>query len=636
MALAVTTLPFANDVPGWILPVVFATMLWRYVAFVRNAKLPHVALRWGWALANFAMVFITFRTINGLEAGTTLLLLMSAMKLTETAHTRDLIVVVYMSFFNVVAHALFDQQILSTAYGLVALLVVLAALLQVSRRTTPARPQRALPRAGLLMAQALPLTLLMFVLFPRVPGPLWALPTTSKGLTGLSDSMKAGQISQLLESSAVAFRVEFEDQPPPAATRYWRGPVFDQIQGGTWSASHLHPTQAPLELAQPEIRYTLTLEPHQRTWVFGLDAPSASSLPRGLNLNHQLQLIAEKPIKERQRFRLRSHLSYRSAAAGLGAMRSHFLDTSTTRNPRTRAMATELRARYSDDLQLVRAVLDHFGQDPFAYTLRPPLLDAASSSDQFLFETKRGFCEHYSSSFALLMRYAGIPARIVTGYQGGERNPISGHFTIRQSDAHAWTEIWLADRGWVRIDPTGAVAPERVEQGISGALGDDEYLSPLILGSGPLLSRLRFGWDAANAAWNRRILGYGRDAQRQFMRKLGLNTSASTMVAVLTSAGIITLGLLAAWLAFGARVRERDPLLRAWRRFGAKLARIDLPRLPHEGPHDYARRVATARPDLGPSVIAIADQFGALRYGNGASPRRVETWLSAVRAFRPK
>ncbi|MFK7887792.1 MAG: DUF3488 and DUF4129 domain-containing transglutaminase family protein [Gammaproteobacteria bacterium] len=635
-ALAVTIAPFANDVPGWILPVVAVTMLWRYAAFVRDARLPHVALRMGWAFANFAMVFVTYRTINGLEAGTALLLLMSAMKLTETARTRDLIVIVYMSFFNVVAHALFDQQILSTLYGMLALIVVLAALLQVTRRTEPAQPQRAFSRASVLMAQALPLTLLMFVLFPRVPGPLWALPTTSSSVTGLSESMSAGEISQLLESSAVAFRVEFDDQPPPAAERYWRGPVFDQIQAGTWSSSHRGPAPTRLELAQPEYRYTVTLEPHQRTWVFGLDAPSQPTLPPGLTLNHQLQLIADKPIKERTQFRLRSHTSYRTAANGLGGMRAHFLDTSTTRNPRTRAMAEQLRAKYSDDVQLVQAVLNHFGQDPFAYTLRPPRLDGASNSDQFLFETKRGFCEHYSSSFALLMRYAGIPARVVTGYQGGERNPISGHFTIRQSDAHAWTEVWLAASGWVRIDPTGAVAPERVEKGINGALGDDESLSPLILGNGPLLSRLRFGWDAANAAWNRHILSYGRSAQRNLLRKLGLNTDAGTMVALLTATGIATLGLLALWLTLSGRRRERDPLLRAWHRFGARLARIGLARETHEGPHDYAQRVALARPDLAASVKAIAAQFGALRYGTGASEQRVQTWLRAVRAFRPQ
>ncbi|MFK8016248.1 MAG: DUF3488 and DUF4129 domain-containing transglutaminase family protein [Gammaproteobacteria bacterium] len=637
VAMMVTTLPFVNDVPAWIIVLIALTMTWRYVAFRRDFKLPHVVLRMGWAFANFGMVFFTYRTINGLQAGTALLLLMSAMKLTETARSRDLIVIVYMAFFNVVAHALFDQNIVSTLYGALSLFVVVAALIQVTRRTPPTEPRRVLSRSGMLLAQALPLTLLIFVLFPRVPGPFWALPTSSTAMTGISDTMEAGNISQLLESGAVAFRAEFDDELPPSSQRYWRGPVLDTIIDNKWSAGPAAMRTANFKLGESAFRYMLTLEPHQRRWVFALDLPSANSLPPQTTLNADLELLAHNAVKQRQRFRLRSHPDFSIEEGGLGTDRRRYVNTRNTDNPRTAALAELLRARYgSNDNALIQAVLDYFGEDPFAYTLRPPpLRQNASASDQFLFGTQRGFCEHYASSFALLMRYANIPARVVTGYQGGERNPLTGHLTIRQSDAHAWTEVWLDERGWVRVDPTGAVAPERVERGINGALGDNETLPTLMLGSGPFLSRIRHGWDAVNASWNRHILGYGQTAQRNLMRRLGLDTGAGTMVAILTATCVGALGLLALWLSFSGRIRRHDPIGKQWATVCARLARIGLAREPHEGPLAYAARVADRRPDLEEPLATIANAYVAERFGPRPSSAGLSRLQKAVGDFRP-
>lgn len=632
----VTVIPFVNDVPVWILPIVGATALWRYLALIQRWRMPHVVFRMGWAFANFGLVLVSYGTINGLEAGTALLLLMSAMKLTESVRARDLIVVVYMSFFNIVAHALFDQEILATLYGAVAMIVVVAALVQVTRRTEPTQPRRVLTRSGVLLAQAVPLTLLMFVLFPRVPGPFWALPTTSAAVTGLSDTMNAGDISQLLQSGATAFRAEFNGPMPRPSARYWRGPVFDTIEGNTWSAGDRFPYPVKVELAGDPVAYDLTLEPHQRTWVFALDVPAATGLPPNTKTSENLQLIAAKPIKERTRFRLRSYTNYRAQGDGLGRRRDRFLDVSGTFNPRTEAFARDLRARHADDEQLIRAVLARFGEAPFRYTLRPPLATGASASDAFMFESKAGFCEHYASAFALTMRYAGIPARVVTGYQGGERNPLGGHLTVRQSDAHAWTEVWLPERGWLRIDPTAAVSPDRVERGIGSALGEEESLTPLMLRNGPLLNRLRFGWDAANAAWNRHVLGYGKNAQRKLLQKLGLGVvSAATLVALLTVTGSLVLGGLAFILARSGRRVSRDPLLVGWRRLTRRLDTAGVPRLPHEAPLAYAQRVAQTRPDLAAQVQRLAEQFAQLRYGQGLSPAATTAWLQAVRAFKP-
>ena len=638
-ALIVTTLPFANDVPGWILPVIGLTIAWRYLAHLRRWRLPHVVLRMGWAFTNFALVFYSYGTINGLEPGSALLLLMSAMKLTESARARDLIVVVYMAFFNVVTHALYDQQIAATVYGAAALVVVVAALIQVTRRTEPAEPRRVLSRSGSLLAQALPLMLLLFLLFPRVPGPFWALPTSSRSVTGLSDSMNVGSISELLESGATAFRAHFEGPPPPPAQRYWRGPVFDQVVGNQWTAG---PPETPkpmdIELGDPVYNYDLTLEPHQRRWVFALDLPAPpKGLPANTTMNQQLQILTERPIKERTRLRLRGYPNYRVDVSGSGLDRERYLDVTSTRNPRTASLARSLRAEHgTDDMAIVQSVLTRFGEAPFSYTLRPPPINTESASDAFLFDTRAGFCEYYASSFALIMRYAGIPARVVTGYQGGELNPIGRHLTVRQSDAHAWTEIWLPSAGWVRIDPTAAVSPDRVERGISSALGGSDALSPILLGNGPILTRVRLGWDAVNAAWDRHVLGYGQKAQRGLLRRLGFDGQwTATLVALLTASGTAVLAALALILAWRQTRHPRDPLLVGWRRVTARLAAVGLERAPHEPPLRYAQRVADARPDLARDIATLARQFITLRYGRGSSGDARRTWLRAVARFRP-
>ncbi|MEM6640781.1 MAG: DUF3488 and transglutaminase-like domain-containing protein [Pseudomonadota bacterium] len=637
-ALVVTALPFVGDVPNWIPPIIALTVIWRYAAFVRKWPLPPAVLRMAWAVGSFFVIYYHYGTINGLEPGSALLLLMSAMKLTEATRARDLVVVVYMAFFNVVTHALFDQQILSSLYGVAALAVVVAALLQVTRRTEPVKPKRALARSANLLAQALPLTILLFLLFPRVPGPLWALPTSSKGTTGLSDSMEIGRFSELLESGATAFRARFDGALPPPAQRYWRGPVFDRIIGNVWSAAPEKPSREyNIDLLEPSYDYDLTLEASQRNWIFALDVPATpDSLPANTRLNEHLQLLADEPIKERTQYRLRAYPSYRLDAAGAALDRSRYLDVSMSENPRTERWARELRTRYTDDAELLRAVLERFSEAPFAYTLAPASLGDGSASDAFLFESREGFCEHYASSFALLMRYAGIPARIVTGYQGGERNPIGRHLTVRQSDAHAWTEVWLSERGWVRIDPTAAVSPDRVERGIQDALGAGEALPPVMLRNGPILSRLRLGWDAANAAWNRHVLSYGKASQQRLLRKLGFKTpSASTLILLLTASSGIVLGILAIALA-ARRRRARDPVLRAWHRVTHQLAKIGLPRARHETANRYAARVADERPDLAQELIRLASQFSRLRYSESASDKAELAWLRAAARFKPR
>lgn len=633
-ALLLAAAPFVNDVPLWIIATVFAVAAWRYLAFVFRRALPHTIVRLLLTLIGLALVWTNFGTINGLEAGTALLLVMAALKLTETARSRDLVVIIYMAFFLVVGHALFDQSIAAAGYATLSIVVFVAALIQVSRRTAPAKPQRAFAVSATLLAQALPLALLLFLLFPRVPGPFWSLPTRVGGTTGLSDTMEPGSIASLLRSAAVAFRVEFDGEPPPPNARYWRGPVLDTIAGRRWRATPTATSSDDVLPVGDAIGYTVTLEAHQRQWLFALDIPWDISIGQYAWLNANMELIARQPVKERFQYKVRSHTRYRLAANGLGPDRARFLDTARTHNPRTQSLARSWRAQHVTDEAIVQAALNYFNRELFVYTLQPPLLPARAASDAFLFSTRRGFCEHYASSFALLMRYAGIPARVVTGYQGGELNPLARHFTIRQSDAHAWNEVWLEERGWVRVDPTGAVAPERVEDGINGALSGNESLTPLLLGSGPFLTRLRHGWDAANAAWNERVLGYSRSKQLQFLRRLGFDApSAGKLVAMLTVGSVVMFGLLSAFLAARARPRERNAAQRAYQRFCAKLAKLDVRRHSSEGPLDYAERAAQRLPKLADQIQTITQHYVAERYGAAPSAAGTRALRTLVKEF---
>jgi transglutaminase-like putative cysteine protease len=487
--------------------------------------------------------------------------------------------------------------------------------------------------AGILLAQSIPLMLVLFLLFPRVTGPLWGLPQDAYGgATGLSETMTPGSLSSLILSDAVAFRVKFDGTVPPPKQLYWRGPVMWDFDGHTWTAPRVLYGAPEFVAHSPPVSYEVTLEPHNKRWLFALDVPGKVP-PRAL-ASADFQLYAVQPVNNRIRYEMTSFLDYSYGQAEHGYAMRRALALPERTNPRTLAFARELRARHADERALVQAVLAKFRNEKFFYTLTPPLLVKEDTVDEFLFETRSGFCEHYSSAFAVVMRAAGIPARVVTGYQGGEVNVLGNYLIVRQAEAHAWTEIWLKNEGWIRVDPTAAVSPLRVESGISAGVPRTDPLPLLVRAEFEALRQLRFTWDLVANTWNQWVLGYTPERQRLLLSRVGIDDATwYSLTVVMLCATVVIIIILSAVMLRQLRSRVRDPVKVAYLRFCEKLQRAGLPRDPAEGPVAYSRRLAGARPDLAGAVAAITRLYVDLRYGSVPESAGLRELRLRVREF---
>ena len=636
-ALALVMLPHALHQPLWITGIVIASgalYAWRTQA---GRPLPGRALRVLLALGGAAGVLLSYGTVLGRDAGVALLVVMLALKLLELNSLRDAMVAAFLAYFLIVTQFLYEQNIPMAGYLFLAALWVTAALIALNRDGRMASPWEPLGLSGRLLLQSIPLMLVLFILFPRLPGPLWTLPRDAhSGMTGLSDRMEPGSISQLSQSDAVAFRVEFDGTPPPANARYWRGPVLWRFDGRTWTPGWMGVRAADdgVRNATDPVRYTVTLEPNNQRWLFALDMPI--SAPQGAWLTADFRLVSRKPVIDRRRYTAESALQYTADPDLSSVTRRQALQLPADGDPRARTLATTLRAAARDDSDYVRQILARFRNEPYVYTLSPPLL-GQDPVDEFLFETRRGFCEHYAGAFVFLMRAAGVPSRVVTGYQGGEDNPMAGYTIVRQSDAHAWAEVWLKGQGWVRVDPTAAVSPLRIELGLGSAvdLGDPlPFLRRTDLGWVEALRQLRFAWDTLDNYWNQWVLGYGPELQREFLGRLGLRglTWLGLGLAAVGGAALFTVII---GLVLTRRPRaSADPVVRAYLRLCARLSRVGLEREPHETPESFADRVARARPDLADAVRELSELYVRLRYAAVSRDETAVRRLSAgVRAL---
>ncbi|MFU8820581.1 MAG: transglutaminase TgpA family protein [Gammaproteobacteria bacterium] len=637
-ALGLALAPTALWLPPWIIGAFAIAALWRLAVQQFGWRLPPGALRLALALGCVLGVLLTYRTLNGLEAGGGLLVVMGAMKLLETRTRRDIQVLSFIGFFIVLMQLLHDQPIWSLPWLMASVTAITLALLQGVRGGEPLPWRTATGLVLRMLAFAAPVALVLFLLFPRVPGPFWALPSKSAaGTTGLSDEMTPGTISQLIQSDEIAFRVAFEGQLPSPSERYWRGPVLERFDGWTWRDLDRLPLLNPrMELRGPRYRYRITIEPHGRAWLLALDFPATWS-DREAILTNEFQLVARKPVDTTRALEVESWPEAIPETRLGPFMRAINLRLPEGRNPRSVALAEELRRAAPSDADFVQAVLARFRAEAFVYTLQPPLLGGGHPVDEFLFRTRRGFCEHYASAFTLLARAAGIPARVVTGYQGGELNPFSDRLVVRQSDAHAWSEVWLEGRGWTRVDPTGAVAPERIELSLGEALPEGETVPGLRLRSLRGLRELAQSWDALNSAWTDWVLGYGPERQLALLARLGLRGAdwRALVIGLTTLVAAIMLALTL-WLALRLRAPPEPEALRLYREFCRRLAEAGITRAPHEGPRDFAERVAIARPALAAEVGQVTRLYTALRYESaGADEALLETLRREVRAFRP-
>ncbi|RPE81251.1 transglutaminaseTgpA domain-containing protein [Vulcaniibacterium tengchongense] len=634
LTAAAALLPLLLQLPGALqgglgaTAVAVALLTWR-------RPLPG-ALRLLLALALVGLVLASSRFSLGRDTGCALLAAMIALKPAETFTLRDARSLVGFALFAPFATFLLDQGPLSLLLGLLAALLALATLQRLADLEAgapdPAPPLwRRLAATGRLLAVGLPLALATFWLVPRLGAPLWGIPERALARPGLSDRMSPGQWLDLIGDERPALRARFFGPVPARQQLYWRGPVLWDFDGRTWWQLRWPPgiAPAPFDAGPPHWDYEIELEPTDRRQLVALDLPLAA--PDGATLAPDHGLQALRPQTSVSRWRLRSAAPRHHQPHLPRALRALALRLPEGYNPRTVALGRQWRAEAGgDDAAVVRRALAWIRRD-FAYTLETPL-PGRHAVDEFLFDTRAGFCEHFSSAFAVLMRAAGVPARVVTGYAGGYRNPIGDYWLVRRSDAHAWTEVWLRGRGWVRVDPTAAVAPERIYDTIGDRLpGADGLLGGL---GGGARSLVDVG-DWLRRGWNDFVLGFDARRQERLLSGLGVQRLDGAHLVLLFAA---CAALALAWMLWlSARgERERDPVLRAWHALGRRYRRLGLEREPHEPAGAWAARVAAARPDLGPALRELSHRFSEWRYAVGEPGGRTARALAqALRRHRP-
>ena len=631
--LALAQLPLAPNVPPWVALVGLGLVAVRFALVWRERRraggATHVP---AWLLALVAVALAlairhTYGYFVGRDPCVAFLFVLVGIKFLEVRTLRDGTLLVCLAIFLLVTPFFYSQSIAAALVALPAIVAVgaaLDALADGAQRATFATIRQAWRRTLVMIAQGLPIAAALFVLFPRLASPLWGLPADRTAASGLSDTMSPGSISELSLSDAVAFRVDFDGAPPPPRLRYWRGPVLSLFNGREWRALPPQSGGRLLHGDAPLVRYSVTLEANDHPWLFALDFPA--TLPtidaggmRGnaglAGYSREQQLIMRAPVTEPIRYTLESLLVDAYPIASAREIQANV--RKPPGNPRTADFVRGLRERFPDDRRFIAAVLRWFRDEPFFYTLAPPLLDEPEPVDMFLFDTRRGFCEHYASAFVVMLRDAGIPARVVTGYQGGEINPRGGYMIVRQSDAHAWAEA-VIDGRWQRFDPTAAVAPSRIDRGLYGSVPASDPVPLFAREDGSWLKGLQLMADAINHQWRRYVVEFNRDRQRALWREWKFDTFAPWQVVTAVAAGVIGWAIVVL-LAFALRRRRRERAIALWESACRRLARAGLPRLPYEGPLAFSERASKRWPQFDIALRAIGESFAALRYGTAAS-----------------
>lgn len=629
---------------GWLPPTLLATLaallglvwLW-HRRFAR--KIP-LWIRLPVFVLTFILVVASAGPPLSRDGGVALLIALSVLKLLESNSVRDGRILVAALLFLLMTTFLFDQSMsitllvgLSTvlAFAVLALLDPLAPALTVTQGWHGLLA--AGRHSGRIALAALPLAVVMFLFFPRLAEPLWGAPWTSKqGKTGISDELRPGMLSRLWPDDSPAFRVTFDRAIPSPRDLYWRGPVLLRFDGLSWRRSDWERigTPYPIEYQSGDVLdYEVLLEPTDQRWLFPLDLPIAG--PDDARLIFDGQLIARRPVIAPKRYRLRSAARATLEPTLLPGHRAAATALPPNSNPRTRALVQGWHERGLDDPALVAAALAMFNQS-FGYSLEPPPLTPQNSIDDFLFETQSGYCEHFASAFAFMMRAADIPARVVTGYLGGMLNRSGNYWTVRHSDAHAWTEIWQPGRGWVRIDPTAAVAPERIDLGSNeGAIPEASRWY-----SEGWASRWHERFDVVARWWRSRVVDFGARQQQSLLSPFGIPQSnlRSLVIALIIGAGL-TLAFGVWWSMRDLGQRRGQPLLAAWQRFGERLARAGVQRALHEDPLDFARRAALALPRDATRIRQLAQAFARSRYARTFADQAERELIDDLRRFRP-
>ena len=632
VSIAVVMAPHAPHTPKWTVAFCVIGLLIRLFAGWQRRPLPSRWLMVVFALVAIGGVLFSYRTLFGRDAAVTLLLAMTVLKTLEMRNRRDITVVAVLCYFLTITNFFYTQTMLTAAYSIGAAWLITATMVSLQHQTAPAQWKQVFRTSGVLLAQAVPVMVLLFVLFPRIEGPLWGLPKFEHiGRTGLSDKMAPGSMSRLSLSDEIAFRVNFETSPPDPRKLYWRGPVLWDYDGRTWTAGErVSLSSFRYESRGAPLKYSVTLEPHDKNWLFLIDLPA--SLPRKSFITRDYQVISFSPVQQRLLYQAESNPFYRAGTDILPDEIRRAMALPDTAAPQTRAMVSQWRDEGLSAKQIADRALNVFRTRPFVYTLEPPPLDK-DPVDQFMFETRRGFCEHFASSFAVMMRAAGIPTRVVTGYLGGETNPIDGYLVVRQSEAHAWNEVWFRDEGWVRYDPTAAVSPQRIERGIATAVPESDGQPLLRRTQLQWIIEMRHQWDAVTNSWNQWVLGYTTEQQYRFLSSFGFSNIGwrDMIVALMVTTGLL-LGVFAITMFLRLGGVISDPSQKLWLRFCNAMAARGLVRKASEGPSDFTARIVEQLPALREQIHRIRDLYIELRYGGRAASYRAHA--NAIRELR--
>ena len=656
VALSLAAMPHFFYQPIWVSLIFMLGLAWRGANILLGLPLPKSnfdlmrAIQLSLGIIAIASLFITYGSTVGRDAGVAFLITMLGLKVTEIKNHRDYYLTTFLGYFVVITNFFFTQNMLMVILMFFVLIVMTACLISLNNPNKQLSNKVMATLSAKMFIQALPMMLVLFVLFPRIPGPLWGLPEDAHGsnlsgdfdrssiltdsaVTGINNKMKLGHISRLIQSDKVAFRVQFEGEIPNTEDLYWRGPVLWETDGKSW----IEPEYEILQ-RQPEIshgsqtyNYQIVLEPHNQHWLFALDLPS--QLPSSVDsyLTVDAQLKSHEAVNQRILYKLNSTTDY-VLDNEVDFLLKLALTLPEKQHPKTVQLASEWRNVLTDDEQYIHHVLSYFNQQDFFYTLQPPKL-SGDVIDEFLFDSKQGFCEHYSASFAVLMRAAGIPTRIVAGYQGGELNPVSGDLVVRQRDAHAWTEVWLENKGWVRVDPTAAVSA-RIESGMNEIM-PLKMRSPTIIAQNDYLRELwqtiQHNLDAVDSMWDLWILSYSSKLQLALLAELGIdNPNWQTLVWLLTA--FISLILIMLPLLVFYQRQDDDPIAKHYQQFCNKLKQAYILRSPHEGPLSFGQRAMRALPQHASAIEHITNMYINLKYGKQSSS--IEEFELAVKKFK--
>ena len=639
LGIHIVALPLYPHMPLQVLLVTAVLTLWTILIISGRISPPGRFVMLILTMMVVAVLIQSFGTILGQQPGSAMLLLLSFLKLFEMKSTRDIAIVIFMGLFLVASKFFFSQSLLIAVYVFVVVVYLTSLLIVFSDRLGTTRFNVRMYKSLRMIIQAVPLMLILFVLFPRIPGPLWGVPKDAQAATtGISDEMSPGSINQLIGSGEVAFRVKFNGDPPQHSDLYWRGLVLSYYDGRTWrlenAPDEAQPLLVPSGDEKSRYKYMVMLEPHNRRWLYSLE--TMTEYEGQLAVTREMQVLTRNKVTDVISYIMRSDIKAENKGLFEPERRKNLALPDGLNNESVEFARGLFQDSNHDDRTYIKNVLKHFSEMGFVYTLSPPLL-GENAMDEFLFSTRRGFCEHFASAFVYLMRAAGIPSRVVVGYQGGAMHPFDDYMIVRQSDAHAWAEVWLDDEGWVRVDPTAAVSPTRIEQGIEHAGLERDLLPSILISDNVLFQRVRFMWDSIHNSWNQWVVGYNHQRQQEFLEMLGFNNVTSSnllmwLVVSMTLAG----SLVAWWVIRNDPVKQADMIKLYYDRFCRKLDKAGMPHRSNEGATEFMARVVKVFPANKQELAMITGDYEHLRYGGIEDEDRVRRYIRAVRRFRVK